>query len=116
MTGSAARPGSAPGAKPAGQPTPAQSAVPQSAVPQNVAAGAAAARPLAGALPAPIAAAPEFDLTQLAEAHAGTGEPHAHHHSPPKAGPALVRCPRCTKLVDTSLPFCGHCGTRLVPA
>ena len=29
---------------------------------------------------------------------------------------AQTRCPRCTKAVDSSVPFCGQCGTRLAPA
>ena len=27
--------------------------------------------------------------------------------------PFLPKCPRCAKPVDPSLPFCGHCGTRV---
>lgn len=31
----------------------------------------------------------------------------------PRESPAVVTCPRCAKQVDGSLPFCGHCGTRI---
>lgn len=41
----------------------------------------------------------------------GTQRPEVQ---PPVAAP--TSCPRCTKPVDSSLPFCGHCGTRVVPA
>lgn len=30
-------------------------------------------------------------------------------------GPSTVTCSRCARQVDASLPFCGHCGTRLAP-
>ena len=33
-----------------------------------------------------------------------------------RAPTAPLSCPRCTKPVDATMPFCGNCGTRVVPA
>lgn len=41
----------------------------------------------------------------------------AHAAVPPtRVSDALATCPRCAKSVDPSLPFCAHCGSRVMPA
>ena len=126
---SIARAGSASSPQPAGSPPPQPS---QSQV-YNVVVGSAAARPTVfsenlaagassaaqAASPPPAPLPPPTPSASLADA------PPAVPMAAPRPRPAdsaatpkprSVRCPRCTKKVDPALPFCGYCGTRVVPA
>jgi len=90
---------------------PAGPALPQ---PYNAGVGVAAERPVPSALPS-IAPAPAPALTP-SPAKAQGGVPPKRSSSPARSAAPPTRCPRCTKPVDSSAPYCPHCGTRVAPA
>lgn len=58
-------------------------------------------------------------IGSAAERPAGTTPPKPRApraSSPVRPISPATRCPRCTKPVDPGVPFCGHCGTRVVAA
>ena len=72
-----------------------------------------------GVTSAPKATPQSYNVSigSAAERPGGSPKPKSSRHSSP-VRPINVntRCPRCTKAVDPGVPFCGHCGTRVVAA